>query len=158
MILARVLPKDPKQYAGTKIALYAFYLLTAITLVRSCIHMFASDGGAQSIAAIPLNEYSTAAASTIILIFALWGFSQFLMGIVYVVVIFRYKGLIPLFYFLMFCEYAGRLFFGHWKPIITTGTPPGEVGNYIMTPVAIILFILSIYSCHKCRKTNDSQL
>jgi hypothetical protein len=149
MLLDKILPKNPQQYSGTKFALYAFYILTIFTLIRSCIHMFASDGGAQSIATIPLNQYSIEAGSVIILIFALWGLSQFLMGVVYVVVILRYKGLIPLFYLLIVIEYAARIFFGHWKPIITTGTPPGEVGSYFLIPVAIILFIFSIYPTRK---------
>ena len=152
----KIFPKNAQHYQGTKFALYAFFIITIITLVRSSIHMFASDGGAQSIATIPLNQYSTAAASAIILFVSLWGLSQIIIGLVYVVVIFRYQGLIPLFYFLMFLEYSMRIVLGHAKPIITTGTPPGEVGNYIMIPLTVILFILSLYSYNKTNgKTNQ---
>jgi len=47
----------PKQinntYTGHPIALYTFYIIICITIVRSLIHILAPDGGAQSIATIP---------------------------------------------------------------------------------------------------------
>ena len=73
-------------YRGRKIALWFFYLITIITIVRSLIHTFSADGGAQSIATIPLDTYSNEAARTVILIFSFWGLSQLIMGIFYTLV------------------------------------------------------------------------
>lgn len=46
----------PKQvdnnFHGYRIAATVFFLVTLFTLVRSCIHIFAPDGGASSIAGI----------------------------------------------------------------------------------------------------------
>lgn len=131
-------------YKGYKVALYAFYLISAVTVVRSLIHMLATDGGAQSIATIPLDSYSVAAADVVIQIFALWGLSQLLFGLLYWVVLWRYKSLIPFMYALMFIEYAGRLWLTFYKPIILEGTAPGAIGNYIMVPAVLVLFILSL--------------
>ena len=63
-------------FRGIKISQYAFLLITFATIVRSLIHVFAPDGGAQSIATIPLASYSAEAAATVILMFSLWGLSQ----------------------------------------------------------------------------------
>ncbi len=41
------------RYRGHTLAKWVFILITFITLVRSLIHKFAPDGGAQSIATIP---------------------------------------------------------------------------------------------------------
>ena len=131
-------------YRGLKISQYAFFLITAVTLVRSLIHVFAPDGGAQSIATIPLDSYSAEAASTVILMFSLWGLSQLLMGIVYLTVYCKYKSLIPMMYVLLIVEYAGRLLLGQLKPIVTVGTAPGSVGNWIMVPVCVVLLVLSL--------------
>ena len=142
-----ILPKEINDdYKGRKIALYIFYLFTIVTVVRSLIHMFTPDGGAQSIATIPLDTYTNESASTVILIFSLWGLSQLLMGIFYVIVNWRYKSLIPLMYLFIFVEYVMRLLLGILKPIETTGTAPGSVINYILPPIAMILFLLSINS------------
>ena len=51
------------QYHGMKIAKYAFWLILAATIVRSLIHIFAADGGAQTIATIPLDSYPAEAAA-----------------------------------------------------------------------------------------------
>ena len=82
-----VLPKEINNtYQGRKIALYLFYFFTIMTVVRSLIHVFAPDGGAQTIATIPLDSFSNEGASAVILIFSLWGLSQLIMGMFYVIV------------------------------------------------------------------------
>ena len=131
-------------YRGLKISQYAFFVIMAVTLVRSLIHVFAPDGGAQSIATIPLDTYTAEAASAVILMFSLWGLSQLLMGIVYLVVSLKYRSLIPAMYVLVIFEYAMRIVIGQMKPIITAGTAPGSIGSWIMVPVCIVLLALSL--------------
>ena len=141
----KVLPKEVNNnYEGRKIALYFFYLFTIMTVVRSLIHMFAPDGGAQTIATIPLDTFTNEGASTVILIFSLWGLSQLIMGIFYVIVSLRYKSLIPLMYLFILIEYLMRLILGTLKPIETSGTAPGAIINFIFPPLVLILFLLSI--------------
>ena len=132
------------QFRGIKLSQYAFLLITAATIVRSLIHVFAPDGGAQSIATIPLESYSPQAAATVILMFSLWGLSQLLMGFVYLGVYLKYKSLIPMMYLLLIVEYAMRIVIGQMKPIVTSGTAPGSIGNWIMVPVCVVLLALSL--------------
>lgn len=132
------------QFRGIKISQYAFLLITLATIVRSLIHVFAPDGGAQSIATIPLASYSAQAAATVILMFSLWGLSQLLMGFVYLGVYLKYKSLIPMMYVLLTVEYAMRIVIGQMKPIVTSGTAPGRVGSWIMVPVCVVLLALSL--------------
>lgn len=143
-MINQIFPKQiNNDYTGSLIAKYVFICITIITLVRSCIHMFASDGGAQSIATIPLDTFSHNAAATIILIFSLWGLSQIIIGIIYIIVIWRYQKLIPFMYLLMIVEYAMRTIFMLSKPIHVTGSAPGHIGDYVMIPIAIIMLVLS---------------
>ena len=66
-MITKIFPKTiDNTYKGYKLALYFFYAITAVTLVRSLIHILAFDGGAQSIATIPVNQYPKDAASTIV--------------------------------------------------------------------------------------------
>ena len=135
----------PKQvdnnFQGYNVTAIIFFLVTIFTIVRSCIHILAPDGGAGSIAGIDL---SVAGGSNIVSIFALWGLSQLLMGIVYLVVFFRYKKLIPFMYLLILAEYSGRIAIGFIKPLIVIHTPPGAIGDYILIPLAILMLILSL--------------
>ena len=143
-------------FRGIKISQYAFLLITFATIVRSLIHVFALDGGAQSIATIPLASYSAQAAATVILMFSLWGLSQLLMGIVYLGVYLKYKSLIPMMYVLMIVEYAMRIVIGQMKPIITMGTAPGSIGNWIMVPVCAILLALSLIRGRASAQTSNA--
>ena len=145
-----VFPKEiNNNYQGRKIALYLFYLITIMTVVRSLIHIFAPDGGAQSIATIPLSSFSPEATDVVVHIFAEWGLTQLLFGILYIIVLWRYKSLIPLMYLFILTEYSGRLFLTFYKPIILEGTAPGGIGNYIMIPLALIMLVLSLRKTKK---------
>jgi hypothetical protein len=131
-------------YSGTRIALGFFVLLTVMTLVRSLIHMVAPDGGAQSIASIPLDAFTENGAAAVIHIFSLWGLSQLIVGIIYVVALVRYRSLIPLMYLLGVVEYAVRLIMSFLKPVHTEGTAPGGVANYVFVPLLILMLVLSL--------------
>jgi hypothetical protein len=130
-------------YRGHPIALWVFVPITLITLVRSCIHIFAPDGGAQSIATIPLDTMTSGGAQGVVTIFALWGLSQLLLGFVYVVVLWRYRALVPLMYLLVLVEYAGRMAIGAMKPIASLETPPGATANPIFITVALVMLVLA---------------
>ncbi len=142
-------------FRGKKISQYAFLIITVVTIVRSLIHVFAPDGGAQSIATIPLDAYSSEAAATVILIFSFWGLSQLLMGLVYIGVYVKYKSLIPMMYVLLIIEYAMRIVIGQMKPIVTTGTAPGSIGSWVMVPVCIVLLILSLLPGKAIKQTES---
>jgi len=131
-------------YKGNKIALWFFYLITVVTVVRSCIHIFKYDGGAQSIATIPLDTFTEGGAAVVILIFAYWGLSQLMFGIVQVIVAFKYKSLIPLMYLMLVIEWVGRFVISLFKTIETTGQAPGGIGNMVLPFVCLAMFFLSI--------------
>ncbi|TVQ22843.1 MAG: hypothetical protein EA383_14985 [Spirochaetaceae bacterium] len=137
-------PVASNEYRGSRIALAVFAVLTGVSIIRSLIHILAPDGGAASIATIPLDAYSADAAATVIHVFALWGLSQLLFALVSLAVLFRYRTLIPLMYLLSIGEYTVRLVLGFVKPITLAGTAPGGVANYVLVPILIVLFILSM--------------
>ncbi len=137
-----VFPKTAdNNYKGSKIALWVFAILALVSTVRSLIHLFAPDGGAGSIAGIDLSK----GAENIVFTFALWGLSQLIYAFIQLMVVFRYRTLIPLFYLILFVETIGRILVGIMKPpILLHGAPPGGIGNYIILPVVVIMFVLSI--------------
>jgi len=47
-------------------------------------------------------------------------------------------------YLLLIVEYGMRILIGIMKPIETTGTAPGAIGNYIIIPIAVIMLIFSL--------------
>lgn len=121
-----------------------FGALTAITLWRSLHHILAADGGAQSIATIPLDRFPPDAAAAVIGVFALWGLSQLLVGLVQLAALMRFPALIPPLLLLMAGEYALRLALLAAKPIPVDGTAPGGVMNL---PMVALCLALALAAC-----------
>ena len=122
-----------------KLVVYGFYAITALTVLRSLLHLLLNDGGAQLIATIPLDDYSTQCKNNVIAIFGLWGLQQLVLGLVYVVVILRYKSLIPLMWCTVAGEWGARLLITvtGFRSVETDGTAPGGVGNFIVPFLAL---------------------
>jgi hypothetical protein len=146
-ILAVLLPASASNIVlGMKLPVYLFMLLAVISTVRSCIHMFAADGGAGSIAGMNLDVEG---ASGIIFAFALWGSSQLIYAFIQLVVAFRYQSLVPAMYLLLIVETLLRELVGHLKPVTFGHTPPGAMANHVMLPLAALMLVLSIWSARK---------
>ena len=143
----KILPSTiDNNYTGHKMALWFFYLITAVTIVRSCIHIFKDDGGAQSIAAIPLDSYTQGGAEAVIFIFAYWGLSQLMFGLLQGIIALKYRSLIPLMYLFLLFEYVARYGISLFKSLETSGQAPGGVANYVLPIILVIMFFLSIRS------------
>ncbi len=136
-------PQIDNRFPGRPFVPWVFAALVAMTLGRSLFHMFAPDGGAQSVAHIPLDSYPAPAADAVVFIFAFWGLSQLMMGAVSAIVLARYRSMIPLMLVLIAAEYAGRMAIGHFRPIVTTATAPGAILDYVAVPLALLLLYFS---------------
>jgi hypothetical protein len=132
------------QYRGVPVAKWVFVAMTILTVGCSLAHMFLPDGGAQSIATIALAVFSPSASAVITGIFAYWGLSQLMFGLLYVLVLWRYQSLLPLMALFSFFEWTGRLLLGFYKPIETVGTAPGVIGNLIFPVVTLIMLVLAL--------------
>ena len=121
---------------GSKVPVALFTVLAVISFVRSCIHVFAPDGGAGSIAGMDL---SVAGASGIVFAFGLWGSSQLIYAVIQLAVVIRYRSLVPAMYLLLFVETLLRMLVGHIKPVTFAHTPPGAIGNYVVLPLSLLM-------------------
>jgi hypothetical protein len=134
-----------------KLPVYLFTLIAIVSTVRSCIHLFAPDGGAGSIAGMDL---SVAGSDGIVFAFALWGSAQLIYGLIQLIVAFRYRSLVPLMYLLLILETLLRMLVGTMRPVSFAHTPPGAIGNFIVLPLAVLMLALSLW---KPGKSDDSQ-
>ena len=137
----RVLPKDPSLFQGFRWVRFLAALFMFVTVVRSCIHLFAADGGAQSIAGI---DTSVEGGSNIIAIFHQWGAIQLLLVVLLLVLFFRYPGLTPLILLTLALDPVLRFVAGQMMSVTATGTPPGEALNGAAFCLLLILFFASL--------------
>jgi hypothetical protein len=136
-----VLPKDPSYYKGLKSVriVTAFFLI--VVLVRSCIHLFASDGGAKSIAGI---DTSVEGGENIIAIFHQWGAIQLILAALLLLLFFRYPGFTPLIVLTLAIDPIMRAISGQIAPLTSEGTPPGEALNWPTFFALVLLFAASL--------------
>lgn len=137
----KLLPNNTTSFEGFRAIriVAAIYLL--VMVVRSCIHLFAADGGAQSIAGI---DTSVEGGNNIIAIFHQWGAIQLILAVLLFVLFFRYPGLTPLILLTLALDPVMRFIAGQMMSVISTGTPPGEALNGVSFFVLTLLFIASL--------------
>ena len=128
---------------SNKFVYYFCLLLVTFNLFRSLEHIFAEDGGAESIAGIPLSSYSEEAANNIVSIFAQWGFSQLVLACVLLLVVLKIRELIPLMLLIIALENLFRAGIGFYKPLIISADPPGALSP-LLGLVTLIFFLISI--------------
>jgi len=139
--IKELLPKNPTKFEGFRAVriVTAIYLL--VMVVRSCIHLFAADGGAQSIAGI---DTSVEGGNNIIAIFHQWGAIQLILAVLLFVLFFRYPGFTPLILLTLVLDPVMRFIAGQMMSLTSTGTPPGEALNGAAFCLLALLFIATL--------------
>lgn len=141
-------------FEGKKIAVWIFMALAIGSLTRSLIHFISPDGGAGTIAGLDLS----AGRNNIVFAFGLWGVSQLIYALMQLLVAFRYKSLIPLFYLFLFVETLGRMYVGEVKPpMLLEGIPPGGTANFFLLPLSLLMLFFSMKTSSKTRENIQSQ-
>jgi hypothetical protein len=124
-----------------RLSFVLIFVFTLVGIIRSLLHIFLPDGGAQLIATIPLDSFSEEAKAVIIGMFALWGLSQLLSSLIYVYILLKKKQWLPFAWFLLLIEYASRWLIGQFKPFETVQTAPGAIGNYVFMILSVAMLV-----------------
>ena len=144
----RLLPREANNdYRGSPIALYTFCVLTAVMLGRSLIHFFKGDSGVNSIATFVTFSGDPDPNRIIYMFSALWGTQQLITVFVFVVVLLRYRNLLPLMYVLLILEVCFRMIVGVLHPAgeeYYLRTPPGKLANLPLLLVSGLMLYLSL--------------
>ena len=138
----KVFPMDPSMYEGFLFVRIATALLLFVVVVRSCIHLFASDGGAKRIAGI---DTSVEGGKNIIAMFHQWGAIQLILAVLLYVLFFRYPGFTPLIVLTLASDPVMRFVASRVLSVTSTRRPPGAALNAPAFVVAMLLFVTSIW-------------
>ena len=139
--VTNLLPDDVSSYSGFCVVRIVTAILMVIVVVRSCIHVFSSDGGAQRIAGV---DTSVAGGDNIIAMFHQWGAVQLTLISLLIVVFVRYPGLTPLVILTMAMDPVTRSIASRMKRLTSTKTPPGARLNWPAFVVLAVLLVLSL--------------
>ena len=134
-------------YRGGRVPLYFFYALVAVTTFRSWVHFLKDDSGVNSIASIVLFSGTPDPNHVVYMFSSLWGSQQVIMVMLYLIVLVRYRNLIPLMWALMVVEVVFRLSVGFIHPLTPeyyARTPPGKIGNLPLLLVSGVMLALAV--------------
>lgn len=144
-MLGQLLPRHfDNDYRGSKLAPWLFGAVVLVKLGISLGTIFNGHEAASSADGIPLDTFGPAGAQTVISLFAIWGLAQFVICLLCVLALVRYRAMIPLLFALLLLEYLAKRVILHFLPVATTGTPPGSIINLVLLGAMIIGLTLSL--------------
>jgi len=133
-------------YRGHKLALVILGLLLLIKGAISLGSIFNGYNAASSADGIPIDTYTPAGAQTVVALFALIGQANFIITLIGVIVLARYRSLVPLMFLLLLIQQVSRKLILELLPIVRTGAPPGTGINLAILGLIVIGFALSLWS------------
>ncbi len=144
-MLNRIFPERiDNNYHGHKFAFWLLFPIIFLKVVISLVAIFAPDGGAQSADGIPLDTFVSGGAEVVVSVFALWGLTQLLLGLLFVLALVRYRAMVPLIYVLILVELLAKKGIFWVKPIVTTGTTSAISLSLVLIVLSIIGLALSL--------------
>ncbi len=132
-------------YGGHRLALWLFGLVLLVRIAMSFGTMLRGREVAVTADGIPLDTFGPAGAQAVVSLLALLGLAQLVIALAGVVVLARYRALVPLALVLLVVEYVGRRIVLRVLPIPRTGAPPGGVVNLALLAVMIVALVLSVW-------------
>ena len=101
---------------------------------------------------IPVDSYTPQGTQAFLSLFASLGLSQFILGLLGIFLLFRYRPLVPLFLLMLLIEYLARKGINAYLPIMRSGNAPGGAINWAIFGVMLRSTIDGyrvIWPCHR---------
>jgi hypothetical protein len=125
----------------------AVWLAALLVLLKAAIALGAVFNGhyAASVAdGIPIDSYTPAGTQAFVSLFASLGLAQLALAVVGLLVIFRYRALLPAFLLLMVIEQLARKAIAHFLPIERVGGSGGGILNWAIIGLLLVALALSL--------------
>lgn len=126
-------------YRGYTIAILFLLAAIALRLLMAYAALIDTHGMIQDADSIPIDTWPPAAAATMLYMTKLLGLDHLLLTVVAIVVLIRWRSLIPFAFLLLLTEQAGRFALKLLNPVPRTGI------SYVpVDPNLVIIAVLSI--------------
>lgn len=133
-------------YRGRKLALWLFALVVFMKIVMSLNTIFNGRLVATTADGIPLDTFPAASVQTVLALFAIWGVAHLIVCLLCVLVLVRYRAMVPLMFVLLLLEFLSRKLVLYFLPIVRTGSPPAFFVNLALLALMIVGLLLSLRS------------
>ena len=143
-------------YRGSRIALWLLGLVLFLKLAIALGTIFNGHYAATVADGIPIDSYTPQGALAFPSLFASLGLSQLTLGAVGVVLLSKYRPLVPLFLLLLLVEHVARKGIAAYFPIERNGQAPGGAINWAIFGVMVLAFILSVRQSKRVRVSPEA--
>ncbi len=132
------------RYPGQRLGLWLFALML-VKIAMGLNVMLNAPEIARSADGVPVETFGAAAAAAFSFVFAAWGLGQFVLGLLSLAILLRYRSLVPLTFLVLLIEQAGRMFLRFYWPVHRIDTAPGAAINAVLVGVMLLGFVLSVW-------------
>jgi hypothetical protein len=142
----RILPRSfDNRFQGHVVGLWLFAPIVCMKILISLALILFQDGGVQSLSTNPLNSFVEDSSEIIIGLFEHMGVAQLLFATLCLIVMLRYRAMIPLMYSLMLLDHFAKNWISVVEPIAMTGVYGAAVAAQILLIITVFGFVLSLY-------------
>ena len=108
-MLNRLLPRQvDNRFDGHRAALWLLGLFIALKLVMSVNSIFNTASVAAGADGLPLDSFGPAAARAVLMLFALMSLGQLALAVIALIILIRYRALVPFIYLVLLGEQLAR--------------------------------------------------
>ena len=139
-------PTLDNTYRGRKLGLWLFGLVVALRITQSVAVFVDGRSIALSADGIPLGTYPPDAAQTALSLFTLVSLARFVVALLCVLVLIRYRAAVPLMFVVLLAGFLGSQLVFKLIPIASVGKPPAPVVNLFQLALMAVGLALSLWS------------
>ncbi|HEX8904774.1 MAG TPA: hypothetical protein VF771_08035, partial [Longimicrobiaceae bacterium] len=132
------------RFPGRRLGYWLFALML-LKIVMGLNVMANAPSVARSADGVPVESFGTAARAAFSFVFAAWGLGQLVLGLASLVVLLRYRSLVPLMFLALLIEQLGRMGLRLYWPVERIPDAPGTAINIALSAVMVLGFALSIW-------------
>lgn len=144
MIQALIPKRADNTYSGHKLALWLFGFIVFFKTAIGGGTLFNGRAAAMNADGIPLDTFGSAGAQAFISIFAAWGLSQLMLSAIAILVLVRYRSLVPFMFVLLLVEHVVRRVIFIVLPMPRVGAAPGFWINMALVGIMAVGLLLSL--------------
>jgi hypothetical protein len=132
------------KYTGSRVSLWLLGLVLILKLAIAVGAIFNGHYAAAVADGIPIDSYTPQGRQAFLSVFASLGLSQFILCLLGVLLLLKYRALVPIFLLVLLTEYLARKGINAYIPIARSSNAPGGAINWAIFGVMLLAFVLSM--------------
>lgn len=158
-MLERIFPKQfDNVFRGHVLALWLFGITALMELAMSTNSLVNTRAVAASADAIPIEQYGNGGAQAVVALFALAGLFRLLLALQSLVVLIRYRAMIPLMFLTWLVLHLGSKALSVLHPVARSGVSSAQLGSAFVYAIIAMLLLGFALSFANPSKRAESEL